>query len=378
MNKIPLSKPDINEKDIKSVVDVLRTPNLSLGPRLIEFEKRFSNYTGRRYGVAVNSGTSGLHLCVKSLGIKEEDEVITTPFSFISSANCVLFERARPLFCDIDEETLNIDAEKIEELIGPKTRAILPVHIFGVPCDMKTICRISDLYNIKIIEDSCEALGAEYKLGERWKKTGSFGDASVFAFYPNKQMTTGEGGIILCDKSNIAEFASSLRNQGREEGGKWIEHIRLGYNYRISDINCALGISQLERIDEMLSAREKVAFSYKERLSELDEYIKLPFYGDPVRRVSWFVYVIRLKGKVADSREKILGVLREKGISCSSYFQPIHLQKFYREKFGFKPGDFPVTEKVAKSTIALPFYNKLTEGDIDRIASTLRNILRRV
>jgi perosamine synthetase len=368
--EIPLAQPDITEREIETVVEVLRTPQLSLGPKLQEFEENIAQYAGVKYAVAVNSGTSALHLCVKALGIGEGDEVITTPFSFIASANCVLFERARPVFVDIEPKTLNIDVSKIEEKITERTRAILAVDVFGHPAEWDELERIAKERNLKLIEDSAEAIGAEYK----GRRAGSFGDAAVFAFYPNKQITTGEGGVILTDNEHIAKICRSLRNQGRGEGDEWLEHERLGYNYRISDINCALGLAQLERIDEILEMRERVAQMYNERLSGL-EGIEFP-YAAPHVKVSWFVYVVRLADRYTrEDRDRILYGLRERGIGCSNYFSPVHLQPFYRELFGYKPGDFPVTEGVADRTIALPFFNRLTEGEVEYVFSQLRDLL---
>jgi len=399
--KIPLSKPDITEKERNFVFEVLNTPNLSLGPRLEEFENKFADYIGCKFAIAVNSGTSGLHLCVRALGIKEEDLVITTPFSFISSANCMLFERAKPVFVDIDEETLNIDVNLMADMVrglkkkGSELKAILPVHVFGMPCEMDEITEIAKRYELRIIEDACEAVGAEYllkksvikgnnstvinikateTLNETWKKVGTFGDCGVFAFYPNKQITTGEGGMIVTDDENIYKLCRSMRNQGRSEDGAWLQHERLGYNYRISDINCALGIAQLERIDEILAKREKVARKYNKRLKEIKELI-IPEFEEG-KKISWFVYVVRLIDKYSRrDRDLILAKLKEAGIGCSNYFTPIHLQPFYRKMFGYKKGDFPVTEKVSERTIALPFYNNLKEEQIDYVCKNLKEII---
>jgi len=368
--EIPLSRPDITEREIEAVMAVLRTPRLSLGPKLEEFEEKLARYAGVRHAVAVNSGTSALHLIVKALGIGEGDEVITTPFSFIASANCVLFERATPVFVDIDPKTLNIDVSKIEEAITPRTKAILAVDVFGHPAEWDELERIAKRHNLKLIEDSAEALGAEYK----GKRAGSFGDAAVFAFYPNKQITTCEGGAILTDNTEIARLCRSLRDQGRGESSDWLEHERLGYNYRLSEISCALGIAQLERIDEILSKRERVARFYDECLSRING-IETPSVASGVK-ISWFVYVVRLKEHYSRiDRDRILQGLRERGIGCSNYFSPIHLQPFYRELFGYKPGDFPVTERAAERTVALPFYNNLTEAEIEYVVSQLEALL---
>lgn len=370
---IPLSSPDITKKEINEVLAVLKTPHLSLGPKLPEFESNFAHYIGTRYAVAVNSGTSGLHLCIRALGIKEGDEVITTPFSFIASSNCILFERAKPVFVDIREDDLNIDEERIAKAITKKTKAILPVHVFGYPCDMRGINRIAKKHHLAVIEDACEAIGAEIN----GKKTGTFGDCSVFAFYPNKQMTTGEGGMIITDNKAIAELSISMRNQGRDEGMGWLAHNRLGYNYRLSDINCALGISQLSRLEELLCKRAKVAAAYHEILSQLDEVI-LPPRGEKGIDRSWFVYVVRLRNEFSGKqRDELIKQLRSDGIGCNVYFPAIHLQPFYRKQFGYRQGDFPITERISQRTIALPFYNNLRVDQIKYIADRFEiNIMK--
>lgn len=385
---IPLSNPDITESERDAVLKVLNTTKLSLGPKLVEFEAELAEYIGSRYSVAVNSGTSGLHLCVRALDIKDGDEVLTTPFSFISSANCILFERGKPIFVDIDEKTLNIDLNKLEEKVvqskntGSRLKAILPVHVFGRPCKMDEIMEIANHYKLKVIEDACEAIGAEYLTShfkhknnkERWQKMGTFGECGVFAFYPNKQITTGEGGMIVTDDENIYKLCRSMRNQGRDESHEWLQHGRLGFNYRISDINCALGIEQLKRIDEIIKKRETVAKLYNKRLNEIEELI-IPHF-EKNKRISWFVYVIRLNDSHShEERNLTLNRLRERGIQCSNYFTPIHLQPFYQKMFGFKRGDFPVTEKVSERTIALPFYNNLRDEQIDYICENLKQII---
>jgi len=411
--KISLSSPDINDLEKSKVMEVLNTPNLSLGPKLEDFENKFADYIGCKYAVAVNSGTSGLHLCVRALDIKDRDVVITSPFSFVASANCILFERAMPVFVDIDEKTLNIEINPLDKKIrelrdGDKNlKAILPVHIFGRPCEMNEIIKLARKNDLYVIEDACEAVGAEYLTensqflsggsvdyskkrkqspnqddqssksrngGKIWKKVGTFGECGVFAFYPNKQMTTGEGGMIVTDDENIYKLCRSMRNQGRSDDGAWLQHERLGFNYRISDINCALGIAQLERIDEILAKRERVARAYNERLKEVEELI-LPHFEEN-KKISWFVYVVRLAGRFSqEDRDVVLRQLKEKGIGCSNYFLPIHLQPFYREMFGYKKGDFPVTERVSERTIALPFYNNLKEEKIDYVCETLKAII---
>jgi len=387
--KLSLSRPDITDLERERVLEVLRTPDLSLGPRLGEFEAKLAAYVGSKHAVAVNSGTSGLHLCVRALGLGEGDEVITTPFSFVASANCLLFERVKPIFVDIEESFYNVDTNRIEDLIKSlrksgkwkRLKGILPVHVFGRPCEMPEILDLARRYELSVIEDACEAVGAELlvpgaggKAGS-WKKAGTFGDCGVFAFYPNKQMTTGEGGMIVTGDKKIADLCRSLRNQGREPGGGWLQHVRLGYNYRLSDINCALGIAQLERIDEIIGKRERVAKLYGEKLKEVTGVIAPPF--EPGKRISWFVYVVRLADRFRRrDRDTVLAKLREAGIGCSDYFSPIHLQPFYRREFGFKKGDFPVTERVSERTIALPFHNNLTSADVDLVGETLKKVLK--
>jgi len=394
--KIPLSNPDISEKERNSVFEVLNSPNLSLGPKLEEFEKKFATYIESKYAIAVNSGTSALHLSIKALDIKDRDEVLTTPFSFIASANCILFERAKPVFVDIEENSLNIDINKLWGTVkklkdkSQKLKAVLPVHIFGIPCEMDEMMDLAKEYELKIIEDACEAIGAEclssypaesnvkiekLRKNKIWRKVGTFGDCGVFAFYPNKQITTGEGGMVVTDDEDIYKLCISMRNQGRSNDGSWLQHVRLGYNYRLSDINCALGIVQLERIDEILAKRERVARLYNERLNNIEELIIPQLENN--KKISWFVYVVRLTDKYSlEDRDLILNKLREKGIGCNNYFTPIHLQPFYRELFGYKKGDFPITEKVSERTLALPFYNNLKEEQIDYICENLKKIIQ--
>lgn len=369
--QIPLSNPDITKAEINAVVDVLKTPHLSLGPKLPEFEKVMADYAKVKYAVAVNSGTSALHLIVRSLGIGEGDEVVTTPFSFIASSNCILFEQAKPVFVDIDPGTMNIDTNKIEEKITKKTKALLAVDVFGYPADWVELERLAKKHGLFLIEDSCEALGAEYQQ----RKAGSFGDAGCFAFYPNKQITTGEGGIIVTNDNKIAELCKSLRNQGRNINAGWLQHARLGYNYRLSDINCALGITQMKRIKELLAKREKVAMLYQEALKSLKGITIPPDSTANIKR-SWFVYVIKLNDRYTQrDRDKIMNELKRNGVECSNYFTPIHLQPFNADRFGFKKGDFPITEAIAERTIALPFYNNLSEKQVEFVVGSLKALL---
>lgn len=376
--QIYLSRPDITEKEIEAVCAVLRTPNLSLGPKVPEFEAALAKYIGRKRAVAVNSGTSGLFLCMIALGIGPGDEVITTPFTFIATANCIMMVGAKPVFVDIDPATLNIDPSKIESKITDKTKAVLPVEVFGNPAGFDKICKIADKHNLTVIEDSCEALGSALN----GKMAGTFGKMSVFAFYPNKQITTGEGGMILTDDDDLADMCVSLRNQGRGKvpqgmagaTGAWLSHERLGYNYRLSDINCALGIAQLSRIDEIKDKRAQVAKWYQQMLSGDDRLI-VPT-EPPGCKVSWFVFVVRLAHSFSQKqRDKILESMKNKGIQVSNYFSPVHLQPFMAKRFDHKKGDFPITESVAERTIALPFYNNLTKDDVAIVCKTLKQTL---
>ncbi len=371
--QIPLARPDITEHEIRAVVEVLRTPWLSLGPKLEAFERRVAEYAGVPYAVAVNSGTSALHLAVKALGIGEGDEVITTPFSFIASANCILFERARPVFVDIDPHTLNIDVNRIEDAITPRTKAILVVDVFGHPAEWDALEDIARRHHLCLIEDSAEALGAVYK----GRRAGSFGDAAVYAFYPNKQITTGEGGVLLTHHEEVARLARSLRNQGRGEGSAWLQHVRVGYNYRLSDINCALGLAQMDRLDEILAKRSQVAEWYNERLAPLEAkgLLQRPYVASHVR-ISWFVYVVRLAARFSgERRDALIQELRARGIQSSNYFPPIHLQPPYRA-LGYRLGDFPITEDVASRTLALPFHTSLSEREVDFVVSALEEVLQ--
>lgn len=380
--RIPLAAPDITDKARTAVLEVLKTNALSFGPRLTEFEEVAAAFAGRSYGVAVNSGTSALHLIVRALGIGHGDRVITSPFSFIASANCILFERAEPVFVDIDERDLNLRPDLVEEALKKdrhrKIKAILAVDIFGHPAAWDELSRIAERYGVALIEDSSEALGSAYRSPDhlphpRWryyKRAGSFGDAGVFAFYPNKQITTGEGGMILTDSRKIYDLCRSMRNQGRTDEGGWLAHVRLGYNYRISDINCALGISQLGRIEEILKKREAVAYKYTKRLRACNDLL-VP-YQAPHVKIGWFVYVVRLRRSFTRrQRDQIINLLKEKGIETGNYFPPIHLQPFYRAAFGYTRGDFPVTEQVADRTIALPFHNNLQDSEIDYVVENL-------
>ena len=368
--QIYLSRPDITEQEIEALCDVLRGPNLSLGPKLGQFEQAFAQYIGTKRAVAVNSGTSGLFLCMLALGIQPGDEVITTPFTFIASATSIMMAGAKPVFVDIDPVSLNIDPAKIESAITEKTKAILPVEIFGNPAGFDKICSIAQKHNLPVIEDSCEALGSALN----GKKVGTFGKMSVFGFYPNKQITTGEGGMILTDDDALADLCVSLRNQGRNKEGGWFGHERLGYNFRLSDINCALGIVQLSRIEQIKAKRKQVAKWYQEMLAD-DERIIVP--TEPADcDMSWFVFVVRLADNFTrQQRDRILERMQERGIQVSNYFPPVHLQPFMARQYGYKEGDFPITEKACKSTIALPFYNNLSRDQVATVCKTLKDAI---
>jgi len=370
MERIPMSSPDIDESDIQAVVEVLKSGRLSLGPKTKEFEELMAEYVGVKYAVAVSSGTTALHTIVRALGIGEGDEVLVPSFTFCASMNVILYERAIPVFVDIEPETYNLDPEDLERKITKRTKAIMVVDVFGHPAEWDEILKIADKYNLKVIDDSCEALGAEYK----GKKIGQFGSASAFAFYPNKQITTGEGGIIVTDDENIAKVARSLRNQGRGEMGAWLHHERLGYNYRMDEMSAALGVSQLKRIENFLQKREKVAQMYTEKLKKFS-WVRPPKVK-PYVRMSWFVYVITLENGI--DRDKVIEEMAKEGIPARGYFSPIHLQPYMREMFGYKGGELPVTENIAKRTLALPFHNNLTEEEIDEVIRVLEKAVMSV
>ena len=365
--KVHLSRPDITEAEIEAVCQVMRTPVLSLGPKLREFEAAFEAYIGCKHAIAVNSGTSGLFLCAQAMGLGPGDEVITTPFTFIATVNFILMTGATPVFVDIDPVTLNIDPTKIEAKITAKTKAIVPVEVFGNPADMDVICQIARKHKLAIIEDCCEALGSTL----HGKKAGTFGDVGVFAFYPNKQMTTGEGGMIVTNDERLADLCYSLRNQGRGKGAGWLAHERLGHNFRLCDINCALGTVQLSRIEEFVEKRSTVARMYSQLLAH-ESRVRAP--QEPANaRMSWFVYVIHLDQRYTNAqRDALIKKMLARGIQVSNYFTPAHLQPFIVEKLGCKVGDYPVTDAICTRTMALPFYNNLTMDDAKLVAAELK------
>jgi len=391
---IPMSSPDLTDAEIAAVNQVLRSPSLSIGPQISGFEQALAAYAGATHGVGVNSGTSGLHLCAIAAGVQQGDMVITTPFSFIASANSVLYERGVPVFVDVDRATGNIDpalvAEAAEalakggapaqrwlppalrELKGPtagRMKAILPVHAFGQPSDMDPILEVARRHSLAVIEDACEAIGAEYKR----RKAGTLGDAAVFAFYPNKQITTGEGGMIVTSNAEWADLFRSLRNQGRDVFDAWLNHTRLGYNYRLDELSAALGLVQVRRIDELLAKRARVAQWYHERLADI-ELIERPRVAANTTRMSWFVYVVRVRAPA--ERDALLRRLAEVGVPSRPYFTPIHLQPFYRQTFGYARGDFPVTEHLGDVSLALPFSGVMSEDQVDYVVAQLRVALR--
>lgn len=369
---IPLARPDIREEDIAAVVRTLGGTQLSLGDRLTAFEQAMAAYIGVEHAVAVSSGTAALHVCVRALGIGSGDEVITTPFSFIASANCLLYESAIPRFADIDPISLCIDPNRIEALITEKTKAILAVDIFGRTADWDALEALAERHNLALIEDSCEALGTR----SNGRYAGSFGDCATLGFYPNKQLTTGEGGMLTTNNSVIADYARSMRNQGRVHGVKTPLHDVLGYNYRISEINCALGISQLERLDSGARTRRLLVDAYNRRLSALGSMLTLPSTPENTD-VHWFVYAPVLDVTLAPHRDSIMEYLRGHGIECTSYFHPIHLQPLYIERFGYRGGEFPVAESVSDRTVVLPLHLDMTEEDIEYIASAFTSAIHR-
>lgn len=362
--KIELAKPDITQAEIDAVVKVMESGWLSIGPKVEEFEKKIADYIGVKHAVAVNSGTSGLHLLIKAFDIKDGDEVITTPFSFVASTNCILFEKAKPVFVDINPESLEMDVDCIEEKITDKTKAILVVDVFGHPMDVKKLRSIADKHNLILIEDSCEALGAEYDS----VKSGSLADAAVFAFYPNKQITTGEGGMVVTNRDDIAELCRSYRSQGRAITGFWLHHERMGYNYRMSEINAVIGSVQMDRLDEIIKKRSEVATMYNERLKKIP-YVKIPYISPLTTVMSWFVYVIRLDEQI--NRDGVMECLKKSGVACRPYFTPIHIQPYIKDLFAFKEEDFPNTAAAGRSCIALPFFNDLSAEEIEYVAIML-------
>ena len=370
VRQIGLSAPWLDEREEELALEVLRSGRLSLGPSIDRFEELFAETVGAPYAAAVSSGTAGLHLLCISAGVGAGDEVITSPYSFVASANCAIYEGATPVFADIDPRTLNLDPAAVEAAITPRTRAIVAVDIYGYPCELAPLQEISDRHGIALIDDACEALGARYK-GAR---VGSHGAPSVFAFYPNKQITTGEGGIVTTHSEDEWLLLKSLRNQGRADGGGWLDHARLGFNYRLDDIRAAIGIGQLEKLDRILAARAAVAGRYSELLSGI-EGLELPLADDADHERSWFVYVVALP--VGADREAVIATLAERGISTARYLPCIHLQSYMRERYGFREGLCPIAEGLSARTLALPFHARLDEDDQAYVAAALAEALAR-
>ncbi len=370
--RIPLSAPDINDADIAAVSAVLRTSRLSLGPQMEEFENSIARYIGTAHAIAVNSGTSALHLAIRALGISEGDEVIIPSFAFIAVANVLRYERAVPVFVDIDPQTLNLDPARVEEAITPRTRGIIVVHTFGCPAALNEILEIARRHQLPVIEDACEALGAQFD----GRKVGSFGHAAVFGFYPNKQITSGEGGMLVTNDPKLAAVARKLRNQGRGESGAWLQHEELGYNYRISELNCALGGAQLQRLETILEKREAIAREYHRRLESQPD-LELPALELPRRRISWFVYVVRLDKRFAAHRDHVIQEMASRGIACGRYFAPIHLQPAYRSQ-AHRCMILTHTEAMAARTLALPFFNRISTQQIEEVCQTLSELIRKL
>jgi perosamine synthetase len=369
---IPLARPDIGPREEELVNRVLRSGRLSLGPMLERFEREFAAWLGTDEAVAVSSGTAALHLGVRALGWGRGDEVVTSPLSFVASANCLLYEGARPVFCDIDAETLNVDPAAAEAACSERTVGLLPVHLFGYPAAMDRLEALASARGLGIVEDACEALGAVDSGGV---KVGARGNIATFGFYANKQIATGEGGMLVSGDSGLLRQARSERNQGRGDDMDWLAHDRLGYNYRLSDVAAALGVAQIERADELLAARARVAAMYSERLADIDG-VTLPCGDRAPEQRSWFVYVVQLPD--GPDRDGVIRALAGKGVASKGYLPCIHLQPFYRDRFGFRGGEFPVAEDVSARSVALPFFGGMTEDQVDRVGTALGDVLARL
>ncbi len=377
-----MSSPDLTDAERQAVAKVLETPVLSMGRHVRDFEQAFCERTGAKHAIAVNSGTAGLHLCVRAAGIGAGDLVITTPFSFVASSNVMLFENAVPVFVDIDPQTGNIAPELVKDALEniekylPRTgaksdapvKAILPVDVFGQPADLDPILALAEEYDLTVIEDSCEALGAEYK----GQPAGTLGDFGVFAFYPNKQMTTGEGGLVITDDDEAADYMRALRNQGRAPGDTWLTHTHLGYNYRLDEMSAALGAVQISRLDEMLEKRAQVAVWYESRLKDV-EGVETQFIAESTGKMSWFVYVVRFDKKI--NRDELAQKLIARGVPVRPYFAPIHLQPYMVQKFGYRAGDFPLTEDLGRRSLALPFSSVMREEQVAQVCETIAELL---
>ncbi|HUQ21645.1 MAG TPA: DegT/DnrJ/EryC1/StrS family aminotransferase [Gaiellaceae bacterium] len=364
IRKVPLSSPYLDERDEELVLEVLRSGQLSLGPAIGRFEQLFAERLGVPYAAAVSSGTAGLHLLCAIAGFEDGDEVITSPYSFVASANCFIYEGATPVFADVDERTMNLDPAAVEAAITERTRGIVAVDIFGYPCELEPLGAIAKQHGLVLIQDACEALGAGYK----GRPVGSHGVDAVFAFYPNKQMTTGEGGMVTTQDEETWQRLVSMRNQGRADGGGWLDHARLGYNYRIDDISAALGIGQLEKLDTILALRQAAASRYSELLQGIDALL-VPLGDDSDHVRSWFVYVVTLAR--GTDRERVIAELDRQGIATSRYLPSVHLQGYMRERYGFSEGLCPVSEDLSQRTLALPFFTAIEADDQERVAEAL-------
>jgi perosamine synthetase len=368
---IPLARPVLGEAEERAVLDVLRSGQLSLGPQVPAFERAFAARVGAGWGSAVSSGTAGLHLALRAVGVEDGDEVVTSPFSFVASANAAIYERARPVFADIDPVTLNLDPQAAAAAVTERTKALLPVHIFGYPADLPAFERLSEKHGLQIVEDACEALGAVYSDGIA---VGGRGHPAVFGFYANKQLTTGEGGMVTLGDEAQKGRIDSERNQGRAPDMGWLDHDRLGFNYRLSDIACALGLAQLERLEGMLAARGQIAGLYREALAGI-EGLGLPCPDNAGARRGWFVFVVQLPRGV--DRDATIRALAEERIQSKPYLPAIHLMSFYRERFGHREGEFPVCEDVAARSLALPFFPEMSEAQVARVCEVLRAVMGR-
>ena len=364
---IPLARPVIGDRERELVDGVLRSRQLSLGPTVTEFERMWADRIGTKHAVACSSGTAGLHCCLHALGIGAGDEVITSSFSFVASANVIVYTGATPVFAEVDPLTFNMDPAAVEAALTPRTRAILVVDIFGYPADVLALIAIAERHGLAIVEDACQSIDGDFN----GKKLGTYGHPSVYGFYANKQLTTAEGGVILTDDDALYLLLKSLTNQGRSDDGAWLVHSRLGFNYRLSDVHAAIGIAQIERLDWMQDARARIAARYQARMASVDGVT--PMYEGPQRR-SWFVYAPRLDADLA--RDAIIGRLEAEGVSAKPYLPCIHLQPYYRTDHGHAPGELPVTEEISASTIALPFFCEMTDEQVDRVCDTMERAIQ--
>ena len=367
--RIPLAKPVIGKRERELVDAVLRSGQLSLGPMLARFERDWAERIGVRHAIASSSGTAGLHMCLHAAGVGPGDEVVTSSFSFVASANAVLFTGADVVFAEVDPRTFNMDPAAVEAAITPRTKALVIVDIFGYPAEIPALIEIAERHGLAIVEDACQSIDGDYD----GKKLGTWGHPAVYGFYANKQLTTAEGGVILTDDDDLAMLLKSLSNQGRSDDGAWLVHSRLGFNYRLSDVHAAIGVAQLEHLDDMLADRERVAGWYQERVQETPG-VEPMFTGD--QRRSWFVYAPRLAPGI--DRNAVIMELDAMEISAKPYLPCIHLQPFYQQQFGYRPGALPITEAISSSTIALPFFPEMTETQVDQVCIALATVLERL